>query len=70
MDRDERAVVEAIDRVLTAATKHGLAAGIFTGSPEYASPMVEKGFQFVTVSSDARLMASAAAEAVAAVKGE
>ena len=70
MDRDEPAVVEAIDTVLAAAKEHGLAAGIFTGSPEYASRMVEKGFQFVTVSSDARLMASAAAEAVAAVKGE
>jgi len=70
MDRDEPGVVEAIARVLAAANEHGLAAGIFTGSPEYASPMVEKGFQFVTVSSDARLMASAAAGVVAAVKGE
>jgi 4-hydroxy-2-oxoheptanedioate aldolase len=70
MDRGEPAVVEAIDTVLAAAKEHGLAAGIFTGSPEYASRMVEKGFQFVTVSSDARLMASAAAGVVAAVKGE
>ena len=70
MDRDEPAVVEAIDRVLASAKEHGLPAGIFTGSPEYAARMVEKGFQFVTVSSDARLMASAAADVVAAVKGE
>jgi 4-hydroxy-2-oxoheptanedioate aldolase len=69
MDRHEPAVINAIDTVLAAAKEHGLAAGIFTGSPEYASRMVEKGFQFVTVSSDARLMASAAAEVVAAVKG-
>jgi 4-hydroxy-2-oxoheptanedioate aldolase len=69
MDRDEPEVVEAIDRVVAAAREHGLVAGIFTGSPEYASRMVEKGFQFVTISSDARLMASAAAGVVAAVKG-
>ncbi|HEX2742230.1 MAG TPA: aldolase/citrate lyase family protein [Rubrobacter sp.] len=69
-DRDETAVVEAIDRVLAATKKHGLVAGIFTGSPEYASRMVEKGFQFVTVSSDARLMAAAAAGVISAVKGE
>ena len=70
MDRSEPAVVEAIDRVLAAARGRGLAAGIFTGSPEYASRMVENGFQFVTISSDARLMASAAAAAVAALRGE
>jgi hypothetical protein len=32
--------------------------------------MAEKGFQFVTISSDVRLMTSAAAGAVAALKGE
>ena len=70
MDRDEPAVVHAMEKVLAAANERGLAAGIFTGSPEYASRMVEKGFRFVTISSDARLMASAAAGVVAALKGE
>ena len=70
MDRSEPAVVEAMERVLDAAREHGLAAGIFTGSPEYASRMAEKGFQFITISSDARLMASAAAGAVAALRSE
>jgi 4-hydroxy-2-oxoheptanedioate aldolase len=70
MDRDEPAVLEAMERVLAAATERNLAAGIFTGSPEYASDMVEKGFRFVTISSDARLMASAAAGVVAALRGE
>jgi 4-hydroxy-2-oxoheptanedioate aldolase len=69
-DRDEPAVVEAIERVLATAREHGLAAGIFTGSPEYASRMAGKGFQFVTISSDVRLMASAAASAIAAFKSE
>ena len=69
-DRDEPAILEAMDRVLAAANERGLAAGIFTGSPEYASRMVENGFRFVTISSDARLMASAAAGVVAALKGE
>jgi 4-hydroxy-2-oxoheptanedioate aldolase len=56
MDRTEPAVVGAIDRILVAAKEHGLAAGIFTGSTEYASRMVEQGFRFVTVLSDARLL--------------
>jgi 4-hydroxy-2-oxoheptanedioate aldolase len=70
MDRDEPAVLKAMERVLATANQRGLISGIFTGSPEYASRMVEKGFRFVTISSDARLMASAAARVVAALKGE
>jgi 4-hydroxy-2-oxoheptanedioate aldolase len=70
MDRTEPAVVEAFDRILAAAEEYGLAAGIFTGSTEYASRMIERGFRFVTVLSDGRLLASAAAQTVAAMKGE
>jgi 4-hydroxy-2-oxoheptanedioate aldolase len=70
VDREEPEVVAAMDTVLAAATERGLAAGIFTGSPEYAARMVEKGFRFVNVSTDARLMAKAAAEAVADLRGE
>jgi 4-hydroxy-2-oxoheptanedioate aldolase len=69
-DREEPEVVEAIDRVLDAARDHGLAAGIFVGSTEYALRMVEKGFNFVNVSTEVRLMAGAAAEIVANLKGE
>lgn len=70
MDREEPEVVDAIETVLGAARGRGLAAGIFAGTPEYASRMIEKGFGFVNVSSDARLMASAATETVAALRGE
>jgi len=56
--------------VLAAADERGLVARIFTGSPEYASRMIEKGFRFVTISSDARLLASAATGVLAALKSE
>ena len=69
-DREEPEVVEAIDGVLAAARGRGLAAGIFAGSPEHASRMIEKGFRFVNVSSDVRLMAGASAEIVAQLKGD
>jgi 4-hydroxy-2-oxoheptanedioate aldolase len=69
-DHSEPEVIEAIDRVLAAAREHGLATGIFTGSPEYASRMAGKGFQFVTISSDVRLMALATADALAAFESE
>jgi 4-hydroxy-2-oxoheptanedioate aldolase len=67
-DREEPEVLEAIDSILAAARGHGLTAGIFTGTPEYASRMVEKGFRFVTISSDVRLMAAAAAAAIGALE--
>jgi 4-hydroxy-2-oxoheptanedioate aldolase len=70
VDREEPEVVEAIERVSAAASERGLAAGIFTGSTGYASRMIEKGFRFVNVSTDARLMAAAAAGVVAELKGE
>ena len=52
--------VEAIDMILRKATEHGVAAGIHNGTPEYALRMIEKGFRFVTIGSDSRLMALAA----------
>jgi 4-hydroxy-2-oxoheptanedioate aldolase len=70
VDREEPEVVKAIDRVLAAARDRGLPAGIFTGSTGSASRMVEKGFRFVNVSTDAQLMAGAAAGVVADLKGE
>jgi 4-hydroxy-2-oxoheptanedioate aldolase len=70
MDRTEPAVVEAIDEVLAAAERNGIVAGIFTESVEYASQMSKKGFRFVTVLSDGRLLAAAAGQTIAALKGE
>ena len=40
-----------------------------TGSPDYASTMIEKGFDLVTVSSDHRLMVANAQATLKAVKG-
>ena len=62
-------VAEAIDRILAGCRHHGIVPGIHTGSAQLATQMIDKGFQFVTVSSDARLLALKAAEIVTAVKG-
>ena len=68
MDREEPEMVEAIHRVVGAARGKGLAAGIFTGSTEYAGRMIEAGFNFVNVSTDASLMSSAASAIVSALR--
>ncbi|MEH6577486.1 MAG: aldolase/citrate lyase family protein [Amphritea sp.] len=67
-DQEEAPVVEAIDHILARAKAHGVYAGIHNGSAEYALRMIEKGFQFVTIGSDARLMAAGAQAAVNTMK--
>lgn len=67
-DQDEPEVVEAIDLIVRKAKEHGVVAGIHNGTPAYALKMIEKGFQLVTIASDARLMAAGAQAAVAQMR--
>jgi 4-hydroxy-2-oxoheptanedioate aldolase len=55
-------VMQAVDRILGAAKKAGLRAGMHCTSAEYAGEMIAKGFDFVTVISDENLLARGAAE--------
>ena len=67
-DDVDKPAAEAIDHILARAKAHGLVAGIHNGTPEAALTRIEKGFQFVTVSSDARLMAAGAQEVMAKMR--
>jgi 4-hydroxy-2-oxoheptanedioate aldolase len=60
-DPEDETVLGAIDQILKGAKDKGLWAGIHTGSPAFAKKMIAKGFDFVTILSDARLMAMGAA---------
>ena len=53
-------VAQAIDHILERATAHGLKAGVHNGIAEGALARVAKGFRFVTIGSDARLLAAGA----------
>ena len=64
-DDVDKPVVEAIDHILARAKAHDVVAAIHNGSPEAALKRIEKGFQFVTISSDARLMAAGAQQVIA-----
>lgn len=68
-DKQEPEVLEAIDLIAAKAREHGLVAGIHNGTPEYARRMIEQGFRFVTIASDARLMAAGAQDVLARVRG-
>ncbi len=61
-------VAQAIDHILERATAHGLKAGIHNGRTDVALARIAKGFRFVTVSSDARLMAAGAQQVMAQMR--
>ena len=67
-DDVDKPVAEAIDHILSRAKAHGVVAGIHNGAPKAALERIAKGFQFVTVSSDARLMAAGAQQVIAAMR--
>jgi 4-hydroxy-2-oxoheptanedioate aldolase len=68
MDDLDPPAAQAVDHILARAKAHGLVAGIHNISPESALRRIAKGFQFVTVSSDARLMAAGAQQVMAAMR--
>lgn len=57
-DDVEPPVAQAIDHILERAKAHGLVAGIHNGRADKARERIAKGFRFVTIGSDARLMAA------------
>ena len=59
-----------INRILEAAKKRNLIAGIHNGSVEYAQKMIAKGFNLVTVGADQRFMSSGAKTAIEKIKGK
>jgi len=63
-------VAQAIDHILARAKAHGLQAGIHNGQTAGALARIAKGFRFVTVSSDARLMAAGAQQVLAAMRAK
>jgi 4-hydroxy-2-oxoheptanedioate aldolase len=62
-------VAQAIDHILERAKAHGVVAAVHNSTPEAALARIAKGFQFVTVSSDARLMAAGSQQVLARMRG-
>ena len=61
-------VAQAIDHILERAKAHGIQAGVHNGVPEGALARIAKGFRFVTISSDARLMAAGSQQVLAKMR--
>ena len=70
-DRPENTIAyKEILRILEAAKKRNLLAGIHNGSAEYAEKMISQGFNLVTVGSDQRFMSSGAKATIDKIKGK
>ncbi|HQR20634.1 MAG TPA: aldolase/citrate lyase family protein [Burkholderiaceae bacterium] len=67
-DELEPRAAQAVEHVLARARHHGVVAGIHNGTPEAALARIAMGFQFVTISSDARLMAAGAQQVIAKMR--
>ena len=67
-NHEEPILLEAIETILKTAKSHGLSAGIYTLTSDYARRMIEMGFDYVVISSDARLMASQAQQVLAEIR--
>ena len=69
-DQEEKPVVEAIDYIVGQTKAAGKIAGIHNGTTAYARKMIDKGFRFLTIASDARIMAAGAKAIVMDMKGD
>jgi 4-hydroxy-2-oxoheptanedioate aldolase len=62
-------VAVAIAHILARAKAHGLRAGIHNGAPEVARARIAMGFDFVTMGSDARLLAAGSQALLQGLRG-
>lgn len=69
LDTENEVVHRAFEKIITACRAAGKPVGLHNGTAGYAVRMIEKGFQFVTVQSDAGILRNAASAIVADIKG-
>jgi 4-hydroxy-2-oxoheptanedioate aldolase len=60
---------QAIEHVMVRAKAHGVVAGIHNGRADVAKARVGLGFRFVTLASDAKLLATGSQDVLAAMRG-
>ena len=60
LDKEVEQMMTALKTILDVCRRHGVKAGIHTGSPAYAKKMIALGFQFTTVMGDAALLRAGA----------
>jgi 4-hydroxy-2-oxoheptanedioate aldolase len=69
LDPEVPQVVSAIEQIVRRAKAAGLVAGIHTATPEYSRRMHQLGYDFVSIGSDARLLALKSQEMLTELRG-
>jgi len=59
---------QAMEHIVARAQAHGVVAGIHNGRADVARSRVDLGFRFVTLGSDARLLAAGSQELLGAMR--
>ena len=67
-NHEEPILLEAIETILKKAKSNGIRAGIYTLTSEYALKMIKMGFDYVVLSSDARMIVSQAQKILTEVR--
>ena len=70
LDVVEPAHADAVAKIKDACKRHGIAAGIHTGSAETAKKHAGAGFDMITAGTDSTLLAAAAHARLAEVRSE
>ena len=70
IDRETPEFLVTLEHIAKTARAKGINAGIFTGSGAYAKKMIGLGYNFVTISSDARLLAIAAKQVLNEIRDD
>jgi 4-hydroxy-2-oxoheptanedioate aldolase len=60
---------QAIEHIASRARAHGVVAGIHNGRPDVAQARIALGYRFVTLGSDARLLAAGSQQLLSAMRG-
>jgi 4-hydroxy-2-oxoheptanedioate aldolase len=68
-DLTEPRLVEVLEQIVAGCKKRGQVAGIHVASPAYGAQIISKGYQFVTIVSDGRLLANACQQALGEIRG-
>ena len=69
-NHDEPVLLEAIETILKKAKSNGKRAGIYTLTPEYAKRMIKLGFDYVVISSDARMLTTQATKTLTELRSK
>ena len=69
-NHDEPVLLEAIETILKKAKSNGKRTGIYTLTPDYAHRMKKLGYDYVVISSDARMLTAQANKTLTELRSE